>query len=278
MADIEKIKLGDTTYDLKDTAAARLTDAIVDTTEGSTTTRAVGGISVGTDLNGQSAAAILKTILFADVPFTFTGITTSAAAGAYEYGDNVIISTVTPTFTKGSKNINSISIGTFEGVSDLYYSTSVTSDVAINFDEAETYSGTDTGTIYCTLRDEAGFTDTKSAEISRAYYTYYAVTDSAEKTPPTTWIPVGSTTVEDISITANAGKYIWIAVSGENEDYTAVWERNDLSGKYESSLPTEKLKEQTLLNKNGYICNNKYTFYLVTIPRKGSGTTTFKLK
>ena len=278
MADIKKIKLGDTTYDLRDADAARIADAKISSS--SLTTVPVGGIAKGTSLKDKSVAEVIEEIFFPYVAFSFSSISTSASAGTKEYGTTVTVSKVTPSFTAGSKAINSVKIGTTSGGSDLYSGTSATNGSAISLTTNKVFDGTTGGTIYCTLSDGTT-TIPKSATVSYAYYTYYAVTDTPDA--PTSWLlakkadekTVVGTGVGDIAITANAGQYVWIASS--NNNYTGICELNELSGKYNSASLIVKTTNQTLVNSNDYTCTNKYTFYRLAAPRTGSGKSTFKL-
>lgn len=276
MADIKKIKLGDTTYDIKDAGAARIADATISSS--SNTTVAVGGIAKGTNLKDKSVAEVIEQIFFPYVAFSFSSISTSASSGTKEYGTTVTVNKVTPTFTAGSKAINSVKIGTSSGGSDLYSGTSATNGSAITLTTNKVFNGTTGGTIYCTLSDGTT-TTTKDTSVSYTYYTYYAVTDST--TTPTSWSlaknTAGSTIgngVEGISISANAGQYVWIA-SSQNKN--GICELNELSGKYNAASATTKLSGQTLTNSKGYACTGKYYFYRLTAARTGSGKSTFKL-
>lgn len=269
MADIKKIKLGDTTYDIKDAGAARIADANISSS--SNTTVAVGGIKKGTSLNGKSVAEVIEEIFFPYVAFSFSSISTSASSGTKEYGTSVAVTKVTPSFTAGSKAISSVKIGTTSGGSDLYSGSSATNGAAITLTSAKTYNGSSGGTIYCTLSDGTTTTE-KNTSVSYAYYTYYAVTDTTAT--PTNWTAVGSTSIENISITADKGQYIWIASS---QNKSGICELNELSGKYNTASDTTKMSNQTLTNSKGYTCTNKYYFYRLTAARTGSGTSKFKL-
>lgn len=277
MADIKKIKLGETTYDIRDADAARVADAKISSS--SATTVAVGGIAKGTNLKDKSVAEVIEQIFFPYVAFSFSSISTTASSGTKEYGTSVTISKVKPTFTAGSKAINSVKIGTTSGGSDLYLGTSATSGTNITLTTNKVFNGTNGGTIYCTLSDGTKTLE-KTASVSYTYYTYYAVTDTP--TAPTSWSlaknsdgkAVGSG-VEGIVIDANAGQYVWLA-SG-NSNYTGICELNELSGKYNTASSIVKSSNQTLVNSQSYTCTNKYTFYRLEAPRTGSGESTFKL-
>lgn len=242
-----------------------------DNTISGTVTKEIGGISKNTVYTDASIVEILTDLLFPYVAFSFTGISTTESTGTLEYGTTRTISKVTPKFTLGSKPITSVKIGATSGGDDLYTGTTATNNTAITLTNSITFDGTTGGGVYCTLSD--GETSlTKSAFVSYAYYTYYAVTDSTDT--PTSWTPVGSAAVTDIAITANAGQYIWIASSG---NYTGICELNELSGKYNSAAETTKTTGNTIVNSKNYTCENKYNFYRLTSARSGSGSSKFKL-
>lgn len=236
-----------------------------------TVTKEIGGISKNKVYTDAKVADVLSDLLFPYVAPTFSSISTTEGAGTLEYGTTRTISKVTPKFTLGSKPITSVKIGTTSGGNDLYTGTTATNNTAITLTNSITFDGTTGGGVYCTLSD--GETSlTKSAFVSYAYYTYYAVTDSTDT--PTSWTPVGSTSVTDVAITANAGQYIWIASSG---NYTGICELNELSGKYNSAAETTKTTGNTIVNSKNYTCENKYNFYRLTSARSGSGSSKFKL-
>jgi hypothetical protein len=210
MANIKKIKLGDVTYDLRDADAARIADAKI--TSESTTTVAVGGISKGTSLKDKSVAEVIESIFFPYVAFSFNSITTSAGAGTKEYGTPVTISKVTPSFTAGSKAINSVKIGTTSGGDDLYSGETASTGAAITLTNSKTYDGTTGGTIYCTLSDGTT-TTTKTANVSYTYHNYTAVT--ADTTIPTSGTNNG-TSVE-ATITTADNTYIWFLMPNQNK-------------------------------------------------------------
>jgi hypothetical protein len=208
MPDIKKIKLSDITYDLRDANAARISDAKI-TSEG-TTTVAVGGISKGTSLKDKSVAEVIESIFFPYVAFTFNSISTTTGAGTKEYGTSITISKVTPSFTAGSKTINSVKIGTTSGGEDLYSGSSASNGAAITLTNSKTYDGTAGGTVYCTLSDGTT-TTTKSATVSYAYYPY-AIASTAESLTSITsgaTKAASTTTSTAISLSPTVDSYIW---------------------------------------------------------------------
>lgn len=235
-----------------------------------TTTKQVGGIPAGTSLDEKPVDELLNDMLFPYVKFTFNGISTTESSTTYELGKTVTISKVKPSYTAGSVAINSIKIGTTSGGEDLYSGTSATSGSDITLTTTKTFNGNTGGTIYCTISDGTTATE-KTATVSYAAYTYYAVTDDTNT--PATWTPVGSTSTSDISITANAGQFIWIA---STNNYSGICELNELSGKYNTAAATTKLVAQSLTNAQGKTIET-YIFYRLSEARAGSGTSKFKL-
>ena len=208
MADIKKIKLGDTTYDIRDADAARIADAKI--ASSSTTTVAVGGIAKGTSLKDKSVAEVIESIFFPYVAFSFDSISTTSSAGTKEYGTSVTISKVKPTFTAGSKAINSVKIGTTSGGSDLYSGTSATSGTNITLKTNKVFNGTNGGTIYCTLSD-GETTSEKTAAVSYSYYPYAIASTSKSLTSVTSGATKASSTTLSTAITLSptVDSYIW---------------------------------------------------------------------
>lgn len=180
-----------------------------------TVTKDIGGISKNTTYTDAALVDVLTDLLFPYVAFTFSGISTSESSGTLEYGTTRTITSVTPSFTLGSKPITSINIGTTAGGSDLYSGTSATSGTAITLSAPRTYDGTTGGTIHCTISD--GTTSIpKSASVSYTYYNYTAVTSST--TPPTTASSAsnrGTSVQADIETTDNT--YIWFLMPNQNK-------------------------------------------------------------
>ena len=287
-------KTTDTTY----TVATQSKDGLMSSTDkanldtitakikiSGTVASAVGGVDKDKVYTNADIGTILSDLLFYAKPSGLS-ISTSASSGTKEYGESVSITTVTPSFTLGSKPITSIKIGTTSDGSNLYSGTSATSGTAITLTTSKTFSGTTGGTIYCTISD--GTTSiSDSATVSYDYFTYYAVTNSTnapgafdsaksneENRTAGNWVPVGSTSIEDISITANKGQYVWIASS---KNKTGICELNELSDKYNSVSDTAKFDTRSLTNSKNHTCTNKYYFYRLRDPRAGSGTSKFKL-
>jgi hypothetical protein len=172
-----------------------------------TVTKAIGGISKDKTYTNAALVDVLSDLLFPYVAPVFSSITTTATSGTFEYGTSRTISKVTPNFTKGSKNITSIKIGTTDGGSELYSGTSATSGSAITLTTSKTYNGTSGGTIYCTISDGTS-TVKKNTSVSYTYYDYSKLTTST--TPDTSEATKQTTSGADNTYSYSAGQYLWL--------------------------------------------------------------------
>lgn len=186
-----------------------------DKTISGTVTKEIGGISKNKVYTDATVADVLSDLLFPYVAPTFSSISTTEAAGTFEYGTTKTISKVTPKFTLGSKPITSIKIGTTSGGSDLYSGTTAANNTAITLTNSKTFDGNTGGTIYCTISD--GTTPlTKSATVSYTYYNYTAVTSST--TAPTTASATNNNgTSAEATITTTDNTYIWFLMPNQNK-------------------------------------------------------------
>lgn len=180
-----------------------------------TVTTALGGIAKDKTYSNADITEVLSDLLFPYVAPTLNSIVLSEAAGTFEYGTVRTVSKVTPNFTKGSKAITSIKIGTTSGGSDLYSGDTTTSGVAITLTNSKTYDGNSGGTIYCTISDGQQSTS-KSATISYAYYNYTAVTSSTTA-PTTASVATNRGTSAEATITTTDNTYIWFLMPNQNK-------------------------------------------------------------
>lgn len=180
---------------------------IWNTTISGTVTKEIGGIAKNTEYSNATIASVLNDLLFPYVAPIFSSISTSASSGTFEYGTIREIKTVTPTFTKGSKPINSIKIGTASGGSDLYSGTTATSDETITLTTSKVFDGSAGGTIYCTISDG---TESKSASasVSYKYYEYSKLTTN--DTPDTSGATKQTSSGADNTYSYTAGQYLWL--------------------------------------------------------------------
>lgn len=174
-----------------------------------TVTKALGGIAKDKTYTDAALETVLSDLLFPYVELSFTSISLKDASNktissTLEYGKEVTVEYVVPSFTKGSKDITSIKIGTTSGGDDLYSGTTATSGTNIDLTTSKTFDGETGGTIYCTIGDGEK-TWTKSSSINYKYYNYYTVTNSTTK--PTTGTNNGQSTQAEITTTDNS--YIW---------------------------------------------------------------------
>lgn len=172
-----------------------------------TVTKAIGGITKDTTYTEAELSTVLSDLLFPYVAPTMSSITLSAAAGTFEYGTTKTVSKVTPNFTKGSKNITSVKIGTTSGGADLYSGSSATSGTAITLTTSKTYDGTNGGTIYCTISDGTQSADAE-ASVRYTYYDYSKLTTST--TPSTSGATKQTNSGADNTYTYSNGQYLWL--------------------------------------------------------------------
>lgn len=209
-------------------------------------TVSVGGIAKGTTFDNKSVREILEDMLYPYVAFSGFSIVTTDASGTFEYGTTKSITKVTPKFTKGSKNINSIKIGTTSGGSDLYDGSSATSDTTITLTTSASWDGKANKTIYCTISDGTT-TDTKSTTFTTAYYTYYKVTTSTDA-PTSGCTKTNSTSSGDSTITTTANSYIWFLTKSPKtkiQQYvTGQW--NDMNTTYAGAVNLTLSSGQTV--------------------------------
>lgn len=150
-----------------------------------------------------------------------------------------------------------------------------------------TFKGEDAKTTNYYTRNDVSDSSSSYTISKGAIYTYYAATNNtstpgvynrnktnAENLAEGNWVPLGSSSTTGISIPYNKGQYIWIASSS---NYTGIKEYNESSGKYNAPALTTKTSNQTLVNKVGYTCSNKYYFYRLTQSRAATGSTKFEL-
>ena len=219
MADIKKIKLGETTYNIVDAGAAR--EDHTHTISG-TVTKAVGGIAANKSYSNASLETVLSDLLFPYVKPDITGLAIynasgSSVSGTHEYGTSITVAKFKPTFTKGSKPITSIKVGTSNGGKDLYEASSATSETTYNLTTTKTYDGKTIGTkyIYCTIGDDEQ-TDYVSASITFSYYNYYAVTSSTT-IPASASSATNNGTSAQADITTQDNTYIWFLMPNQNK-------------------------------------------------------------
>ncbi len=204
-----------------------------------TVTKAIGGIAKDKSYSNAAIVDVLSDLLFPYVAPSLSSITLSEAAGTFEYGTSKTVSKVTPNFTKGSKAITSIKIGTTSGGSDLYSGTSATSGTAITLTNSKTYNGTTGGTIYCTISDGQQ-SSSKSASIGYTNYNYYAVTSSTTKptSASTTGVKNNAQSAE-ATITTTDNTYIWFLMPNQNKttiQQFAMNQWNNMKTTYEGSV------------------------------------------
>lgn len=232
-----------------------------------TVTKAIGGIAKDKTYTNAELSDVLSDLLFPYVAPTMSSITLSAAAGTFEYGTTKTVSKVTPTFTKGSKNITSVKIGTTSGGADLYSGTSATSDTAITLTTNKTYDGTNGGTIYCTISDGTQ-SASASASISYAYYNYVIVSNST--TVPTSKGSgknlAQSCEVSNLATTDNS--YIWFLMPNQNKKQIQEYAMNQWN-----NVNTTAAGSVTFTTDTG----KKFTYYAYRTDKMMSNTSKYRI-
>ena len=183
-------------------------------------------------------------------------------SGTFEYNASAkTIQKVKLNIITGSNDIVSVKIGTSENGNNLYDGT-MPNDYIINLDSKAITVGDSVGetTIYCTISDGTT-TEAKNIKIIYSYYTYWAVTNST-LAYGISWQPVGSASVKDIEIQAEAGQYIWIASTG---NYLGIYAINQASGKYNTD-PIATTKGSATINNKTY--NTYRTINALNLPTK----------
>ena len=222
MADIKKIKLGDNTYDLAVGSVDKV-DGLKDRlTISGTVTKALGGISKDKTYENAHLTTVLSDLLFPYVKPDITNLAIynadgTSVSGTHEYGTSVTVAKAKPTFTKGSKPITSIKVGTSKGGNDLYEASSAISETTYTLSTSKTYNGKTIGTntIYCTIGDGEQ-TDYTTASITFSYYNYYAVTSSTT-IPASASSATNNGTSAQADITTQDNTYIWFLMPNQNK-------------------------------------------------------------
>ena len=232
-----------------------------------TVTQALGGIAKDKTYTNAELSDVLSDLLFPYVAPTMNSITLSAAAGTFEYGTIKTVSKVTPNFTKGSKNITSIKIGTTSGGADLYSGTSAISGTTITLTTSKTYDGTNSGTIFCTISDGTQ-SASKSANISYAYYNYVIVSNS-------TTIPTSRGSGRNLAQGCEADKlittdnsYIWFLMPNQNKKQIQEYAMNQWNNV--NTISAGSVTFTTDTNKN-------FTYYAYRTDKMMSNTSKYRI-
>lgn len=105
-------------------------------------------------------------------------------------------------------------------------------------------------------------------------YVYYAVTSSTSTPSAWTKYGTGQTSVTGLTISANAGQYVWVATT---DNCTSFYTFNQVSGEYNTdSTPTTKLSNQTITNSQS-ASTSGYYIYRITNAKALSGSVKYKL-
>ena len=219
---IKKIKLGDETYEIAVGSVDKV-DGLKDRlTISGTVTKALGGISKDKTYENAHLTTVLSDLLFPYVKPDITSLAIynadgTSVSGTHESGTSVTVAKAKPTFTKGSKPITSIKVGTSKGGNDLYEASSAISETTYTLSTSKTYNGKTIGTntIYCTIGDGEQ-TDYVSASITFSYYNYYAVSSSTTITASASSATNNGTSAQ-ADITTQDNTYIWFLMPNQNK-------------------------------------------------------------
>jgi hypothetical protein len=168
----------------------------------------VGGVKPGSHFDGKTIIEVLDMLFYPYVAPVMSNLTLSGVpAATYEYGTKKTVSTVVPSFKKGSKAITSIKIGTTNGGSELYEGNSATSGSAITLTNSKTFDGNTGGTIYCTISDGDN-SSVAQASIAYTYYGYSALT--TDGTAPSSGATKHSNANAEDDYSYSSGQYLWL--------------------------------------------------------------------
>ena len=166
----------------------------------------VGGITTKpTYVAGTSIESILRALLSPYVAFDYS-VTTTAAAGTFEYGTAKTVTKFTITLTDGSIAPTKLDIGTTLDDDDLASVTNPTSgDVTLS--ESVALSGLSSTTFYLKMVDGTS-TVRKTVSFNFPYYTYYGASSST--TAPTSSSGLtGKQSSSSESPTFSGDAYVW---------------------------------------------------------------------
>lgn len=219
-----------------------------------TVTKALGGIAKDKTYENANIVEVLSDLLFPYVAPTWSslGLYNSAGAsvtGTHEYGTEITVAKFKPTFTKGSKTINSLKVGTSNGGNDLYSGTTATSGTTYTLNTPKAYDGLTIGTntIYCSVGDGTNSAG-GSASISFAYYNYYAVTNNTTIPTQAASATNNGTSVE-ATITTTDNSYVWFLMLNQNKttiQQYAMNQWNNMATTYEGTVSFKTSTNQTV--------------------------------
>ena len=208
-------------------------------------------------------------------------VTVSKSAGSYKYGPAVEGAGWTGNYTfsgtgfKAQTTSSSNDTQTLELTSTFTVGTSSALTLSVSrgytaaTNTADSKMGADTTqTISAGTADGSGTFNPISKKS-----VYYAVT--SDTNTPTSWVSTGSTSITDIAISADAGKYVWIAAT---DNKASIYAFNEVSGKYNTDkTPTTKSSTTTTITNSQGASPTGYYLYMTTNPKAKSGTVKYQL-
>ena len=240
-------------------------------TNNNPTTATLGGIPAGTTFDHVSIRTIIENLLYPYVAFTFGSISTTVASGTFEYGTMKDITKVTPTFTNGSRSINSVKIGNTSGGNNLYSGSSATSGTAIVLTTNVHLDGLSDYTVYCTLSDGTT-TTTKSASFNFEKYIYYGSKSATGGTPSSNELtgvrPGVASGNAGVSITTTDNSYVWFVCPDTTRTHLQQFSSNEWV-----TIDTTSVGAISFLTNTG----QSLTYYAYRSNTFVAGTNTFRI-
>lgn len=235
----------------------------------------------GVTIKGIDTAGNQDTSFEYGTKINSVSVTVSKSAGSYKYGPAVEGAGWTGNYTfsgtgfKAQTNSSSNDTQTLELSSTFTVGTSsaLTLDVSRGYtaatNTADSKMGADTTQkISAGTADGSGTFNPKSKKS-----VYYAVT--SDTSTPASWTSTESTSIADIAISADAGKYVWIAAT---DNKASIYAFNEVSGKYNTDkTPTTKSSTTTTITNSQGAQPTGYYLYMTTNPKAKSGTVKYKL-
>lgn len=208
-------------------------------------------------------------------------VTASPVAGSYKYGPAETGSSWTGNYTfsgtgfntKNNSSSNTQTVG-LSATFTVGESSALTLTASRAYTAATTTAKSKMGRTTNQKIDAGTASKTGTFNPTAVKYVYYAVTSTTDKPSSWTLYDGGQTSVENLSITADAGKYVWIASTG---NYSSIYAFNEVSGKYNTdATPTTKSTSQTITNSQGASASG-YNLYRTTNAKALSGPVKYKL-
>lgn len=164
------------------------------------TTKDLGGIAKGTTFDNVPLDQLLTDLLYPYVAYEVKSVTSTDAAGTFEYGSTKTIESIKPTITTGSQKINSLVVKDAAG-NTIYTGTEAVSGTTYTLTTSVSLDGTTDSYINVSFSD--GKTSvTKKLDYKFTKSIYYAQTAD-------TTMPTSGTAGNDVKVTFTDFGYLW---------------------------------------------------------------------